>query len=349
MNNICSALKKNNGEKCKNKCKNELVFCGIHLKKKKNQDYNFVYSIDYFNNNLLQNRFTLKNLKLTIKHLKLEKIIKLTQKKKILYNEIKRYYNNVKNVNKIILIQKIFRGFKNRVMYGKGLLYRNKCINTEDFLTLINLKEIPIKYFFSFTDINNFIYGFDIRSLNKLLENDNKNPYNREIFSNYVLRYINIRLKHINISNISIEIEQIDLTSQQSQRNKIITIFQKFDLLGNYTDSIWFENLSFDQLKDLYFIAEDIWNYRAELDIETKKKILIDGIAFRISYNYIKNLSNNEFNKNKLQNIVLDEFNRFLTEGITESDKVLGSLLMLTALVEVSPNAANSLPHLIQQ
>ena len=49
-----------------------------------------------------------------------------------------------------------------------------------------------------------------------------------------------------------------------------------------------------------------------------------------------------------LQNIVLREMDRFISEGINREEKKLGAMLMLTALVEVSNEAAQALPHLVQ-
>ena len=86
-----------------------------------------------------------------------------------------------------IKIQKMARGFFVRLSFklrGGGFKDRTKCTNTTDFLTMEPLNEIPHMKFFSFTDDNNFIYGFDIDSLISLYQNKGKliNPYNRERF-----------------------------------------------------------------------------------------------------------------------------------------------------------------------
>jgi hypothetical protein len=49
-----------------------------------------------------------------------------------------------------------------------------------------------------------------------------------------------------------------------------------------------------------------------------------------------------------MQNILLDEFLRLITEGIDREEKKLGAILILTGLVEVSFEAAIALPYLIQ-
>lgn len=59
---------------------------------------------------------------------------------------------------------------------------RSLCVNDTDFFTLEPLTEIDKHQFISFKDKDNFIYGFDICSLYKLLTDSNgpvTNPYNR--------------------------------------------------------------------------------------------------------------------------------------------------------------------------
>lgn len=122
-------------------------------------------------------------------------------------------------------------------------------------------------------------------------------------------------------------------------------MFHKFDLLDNYTDHMWFLNLSISNLKSLYKICKEIWDFKCNIRANEKKKIVKDGKAFRISLQYIYRL--NQSSKRELQNIILDEFLRFATEGINLEEKKLGSLLMLTGLVQVSNSAAMALPYLL--
>ena len=57
---------------------------------------------------------------------------------------------------------------------------------------------------------------------------------------------------------------------QHDRLNSEITLFQKINEMGNYADSRWFTDLSYQRL--LLFVRElsDIWNYRAELSEEIK-------------------------------------------------------------------------------
>jgi hypothetical protein len=95
---------------------------------------------------------------------------------------------------------------------------------------------------------------------------------------------------------------------------------------------------------ELYLKMEDIWNYRSSMTMESKQKIVGNGVVFNIPPNIIKY----QKSKLKLQNVILDEFLRMINEGINRDEKKLGAILILTGLVEVSPDACDALPHLVQ-
>ena len=84
-------------------------------------------------------------------------------------------------------------------------------------------------------------------------------------------RIILINLKS-NTKTLVFNINTNNMSEKQKFRNKMLIIFQKFNMLDNYTDFKWFEDLNIIQLKKLYAICEDIWNYRAQLTFEKKKK-----------------------------------------------------------------------------
>ena len=246
------------------------------------------------------------------------------------------YYSKI---NFIIIIQKYYRKYL--------IVRRYNCINTTDILTMQSKYNISEKYYIELT-CENIKYCFDLRTLDQIIkENDNndeniKNPYTLQPFSDNNLNYIKLRLNQID--NKFLEMKKIKLTEEQSIRQQCIDIFQKFNNLDNYTDYRWFLKLSIHELKILWKKAEDVWNYRCEIPYESKKKILKNINAFIYTYKLIDNINN----KYKLQNIILSEFNRFVSEGTSNEDKKIGAMLMLTALVEVSPEAAEAMPHYIQ-
>ena len=69
------------------------------------------------------------------------------------------------------------------------------------------------------------------------------------------------------------------LTKKQILEQNVLRVFQKFDNLDHYTDVRWFLNLSVKKLIKFYKLAEDIWNYRAQLNSEDKKKIIPSKVS----------------------------------------------------------------------
>ena len=72
------------------------------------------------------------------------------------------------------------------------------------------------------------------------------------------------------------------LSPENAMKDKAHHIFQRIDILGNYTDVNWFLELNLYQLKTLYKEAEDIWKYRAQhLNAEIKRKHSPNNDAFK--------------------------------------------------------------------
>lgn len=353
----CMSIKnKNSTSQCPNKRQINSDYCGIHKNSKNiirfqihatppTKKITIVSKLPYSAEQILNctnfKNLSLKQLKLTIKQNKSTNFLPLlSNSKRELYTHLYQYFSLVKhytnNVCKVVKAQSCLRRYL--------VLKRKKCINDEDICTTQSKYEIPSKYYFDFKDENNFTYCFDIRSFAKLLEMPHSiNPYTmKDIPSSAIEKFNEI----INNTNISLDFEEDDKTPTQAFKHYMVDVFHKYDMLDNYTDHTWFSKLSLSQLKDLYQIAEDVWNYRSQLLDEHKRRIVKNGIAFNIPLPEIQKFKHTQFKQ--LQTIILDEFNRFATEGVDVNEKKLGAMLMLTALVEVSVPAFNALPHLSQ-
>ena len=88
-----------------------------------------------------------------------------------------------------------FHKYKNEILRGPGLNDRNKCNNQEDFLTFEPINNIPNSKFFSYKDVDNFIYAFEFNSFKKLIENKMNNPYNRKQIPKYAIKNLNRLIK----------------------------------------------------------------------------------------------------------------------------------------------------------
>jgi hypothetical protein len=139
---------------------------------------NILSCYEYFSKNINLKKYKLPELKAIVKHYKLVR----TGNKDKLIERIEIHFKKNKFATSI---QKIFRGWIVRLSFKlRGDAFKNKklCVNDSDFITLEPLDEIPFKQFYSFKDSSNFIYGFNISSLIRLMKNTGKinNPYNRE-------------------------------------------------------------------------------------------------------------------------------------------------------------------------
>jgi len=266
---------------------------------------------------------------------------------------INRCYNFLKLSYFSIIIQKYFRKFlcKEYIrISGPAVKKRDLCINKTDFLSLDNISTIQLKNFFSYRDEDNFIYGFDFCSIYNLVlkENPTKNPYNRKKLPGDILKKIDkkIRISKILGFKIKTDINNIkELDSEKEFRFKTLAIFHKIDELGNYSNLEWF--MSLNKQKLIRFTKEllDIWQYRAQLSIETKKKIFPPfGNPFaRIRVEYLINKD-----RKKIRKIILFLIENLITKGVDKQSKCLGAFYVLGALTLVNNDAALALPWLYE-
>ena len=306
MNNFnplqCMSIKsKNNHEQCNHPPKPGCDYCGIHLKRK------IIIRVDQLSDK--------------------------KPKKSIIPEELKKYENDI---NKIILIQKHFRGW--------NIKRRNKSNNKEDCGTLDNIYTIPIEYYFDYIDNDGFTYAFDLRTFDMI----SSNPYNQKTFPNDTKfkQKVENKMQFIKKTERKMKYDSPILTEEQKYDQFLIRVFQKFDMIGQYTDTSWFNDLSLEELKRFYKGAYDMFDYRAQLPIEIRKKITKSGMMFRGMINEIEFLRAKH--KKFLQNEILREMEKIVDEGEDKEYKTLGVNLILSALVEVSHNAAIALPHLVQ-
>lgn len=294
------------------------------------------YNIDTYNTN---------DLKLTLAKHRLKTNGPNNILIKRLYILAKKLFKYQKYDKQIILIQRHFRNFINNIYQKYNNYQINQCINTEDFLTFDDLTYIKKQFLFILKHTDNLIYGFDIRSLYKYILTKNINPYNNQKFSKKIINEIKLYYNILKLKN-KIKIKDNKLSVSNSIRDKAIKIFQIMNVeLNNYVDVNWFLNLNNFKLRKLYAKAEDIWNYRAQhLDLETRKKHIPNNDAFKMRVHDFFKLHN----RFQMQSIILNEFEKFVTEGITIEERKTGAMWMLTALVEVSIDACNAMPWLLQ-
>jgi hypothetical protein len=256
----------------------------------------------------------------------------------------------------IIKIQKVFRGHivKRYIrLHGPAATKRNLCTNSTDFVSMEPLEEIKFNQFLSYKDEDGFIYGFDITSLFNLFSkngNINNNPYNRNKIPDTILKNIKTLLRLSKILKITIVLDLEDETPSISEEKVVelraLSLFQNIDSLGNYSNCNWFLSLNRNQI--IRFVRElaDIWSYRAQLSVETKRAICPpNGDPFRNLNMSVIHISQNF---NIVKKVVLEVLEKLVNTGVDKDSKSLGAYYVLGALTLVNQDAATSLPWLFQ-
>ena len=124
----------------------------------------------------------------------------ISGKKAVLIDRITTCFERIRNA---VIVQKY-----TRKQFVKKILKKHKefneqrshCTNNTDFSTMEPLHEISNEYFYCYTDIDNFVYGFDITSLISMLRSTRKlfNPYTRTPFTrkhkNEIIHIYNLSL-----------------------------------------------------------------------------------------------------------------------------------------------------------
>lgn len=313
----CMALVKTQNRQCVNRQKIGSDLCGIHIKVK-----NLVRVDDDLEKSLVNKT----------KDLILDDDKTHHKPKKSAFSQFERI-----EPSKIIKIQTLAR---RRIALKR---YRSRVfpecpVNLTDFLYDTHFLEMSECLYFDFFDKDKKRYFFDIRSLKKHIETSGMtNPYTRNEIPVESQDIFRKKLAELENKGVKTEIEKAKFSSKEKEiEMKVLEVFQKINALDNYVNHEWFLNMNIKQLHHLYKVMEDTFNYRCQMPLSKKKDLVKDGKAFPIHPNDVKFVES----KTKMMELCITEFDRFATEGKTKDDCKLGTMLMLTAFVEVCPKAA---------
>jgi len=250
-------------------------------------------------------------------------------------NSLKKY--NEKDIQRIIQIQtKIKNKGNNKIHHLRGEGFFNKSIsnNDTDFFTYDSRDEINDKYYFSYKDEKGFLWFFDIRSFNKLVELKQPNPYTMlPIPKEVIKRAKNLtKLLKLNQSDELVDHKQIQLSRRQIVKQKTIDLFCDIDTSGYYCQPEWFLSLNLQLLKKLYRNLEDLWNYRLQITPEVKSRICPpNGLVFTTRVSDV----NHYTNRDELRDLLLNDILKF-QNAISFEDKKLGYMYFIIGLGTVS-------------
>lgn len=280
--------------------------------------------------------YTINDIKTTLSNLHPQKKYN-KYKKNELFNLLIQEYKKSNNIDaytqKIIKCQSYIRKYlvQKNIIRGPGFFNKELCKNDEDFLYMTNISDIEIDYFFSYKDNSHMTWFFDIRSFNKLLNNNQQNPYTREEIPIKIIENANNLTHQLIDKNINISIEEVNQTSRKETiKQKIVDLFSTITQNGHYCDVNWLLNMNISKLKSLYKKLEDIWNYRLMLTEETKSRIAPpNGLVFNIPINDVYDMTD----KYEIIDVILTEVNKF-NNAVSIQDKKLGHMYFLIGLSE---------------
>jgi|TARA_B110000971_G_C19967582_1_gene481020 hypothetical protein len=296
-------------------------------------------------NKLLEKNYTIKELKNIMKHFSYKPKKK---RKNELFYECYHYLKNSYYIRKIIYCFRNYIVFKINKTQGPAIFKRELCNNTEDFLTTETMRDIEYKFFISYKDNHNFIYGFNLISISTLLDKHGKNnPYTMEPFPEYFITMVETRKKYNKLLNYTYETIQY---VKQTIDNKFVSIFQKLDSLGNYTQTEWLTQLNNKQLRKFIYEIYDIWMYRSQLSQQDRIVLCPPiGNPFINIPMYLFNNRNIHIENTTLKNYIYTICDNLINNVNIDQDKQsLCAIYILTTFTLVNNLAAESLPWLYQ-
>lgn len=313
----------------------------------------------YFNENVDLKKFKMDRLKEIARNYKL----KVSGTKPVIIERINQFFTQEKFATKI---QSVLRMYIIKLIVklkGPALKDRKLCVNETDFYTLEPLENIGFYDFFSYKDDENFIYGFDLNSIATLLNKPGwgKNPYNRFKFpflvtkNVCVLKKLRKFYKKNNKAIITKTPREECLLRMKSIRednldSRVQNLFYEIDNLGNYSSTLWLNNLSKHDLYRLIKYMWEVWTYRANIPNEIKRKIcpyfnpFFDGI----DANILNTNSNVEPSFRDVKATCVTIMENIIYTGISDEYKHIGSMHVLTAFTIISQDARDNMPWLYE-
>lgn len=239
----------------------------------------------------------------------------------------------------------------NRRQKGGAYAFPTQWKNDVDPVSQASICTLPKQFIFTYIDSHRCAYAFDIRTLSVLFLNQMMtNPFNKELFPSSVVQATKnriLRLKNLGYS-VSIEEDKVSATAKLSLKKqnqaRTLEITHALDDLGYHVTVEMLSGLTPLQQIKWYRSCEDIWNHRAELTDNTRARIAPGADVFPLK-STIKSYGNR---KNTLFKHVLEAMRRLIMTGITNGDKGLGSMYVITALTDCDSVFKEAFPWLVQ-
>jgi hypothetical protein len=180
------------------------------------------------------------------------------------------------------------------------------------------------------------------RRLFELTENE---PVRNAMFSTEYLRPTIIPGIY-NISDMHNKYNFIVESRRKPIATRIQNLFMEIDQLGNYTQGHWFSNLDRIGCLRFYRCLSDLWNYRAQLSYDLKKKICPFLEPF--ANIFTRNVLYNDAPVEDFQILCVTVMENLIYSGFDDEYRKISAFHLLSALTVVSAQARNAMPWLYE-
>lgn len=255
-------------------------------------------------------------------------------------------------VTKIQAWYRFWRGFKQFRRHGPGYWDRSVNTNDSDFFSTDSLADVQHVYFFSYKDVDNHCYGFDVRSMHSILyrarlTGENPfNPYTRSIVPATVQRSVSHLTKWLTKRGYTIEWAPLEPpTPEQQWRMKVVDLFTKIDELNYYSSPDWFIGLHREGHIKFYRELHAIWSHRAGLSIQQKYAI-VPHFMQRLFRHAPWALG--EQTLESLQKINMNVIRLIISSAEDRNDRIIGAMYVVSTLTLVCEEAKNAYPWLYE-
>lgn len=263
---------------------------------------------------------------------------------------ITRQYIN--NIRKIQTWWRKLHAFLSFARQGPAMHLRAISQNETEIYSLESIQKIPQAFFFSYADSQRCVWSFDIRSLVALMSQGHTltNPYTREPISQQTLGRIRNQISYLRSRKYPLVYFTGVLTDEQIWNQKVLDVFMKLESLGYLCSCEWFTNLNVDEHKNFYRLLFQLWQWRLGLSATEKEEIVPHHTrqSSRIFKSCPDALIATDHDLRWWQKHNLTLINAFVSRSEDKTKQALGSLYVLMAFVQVSEDAAEAYPWILE-
>ena len=238
--------------------------------------------------------------------------------------------------------------------FSKGPAANDLSLSTNDteLYTLEPITKIPSPYIFTIADSRKYIWSFDIRTLihGMAAGAPIKNPYIRETLDESAMQKLHSRISWLRKRKYHIlHVNTDTLTESQVWNQKILDVFLKIEALGYYANCEWFHELSRYELMLFYQKLYILWDWKLGL-MPADKESIVPGHLASAAQRLFRFTPGENLDKDKgwWQRTVLGLIDTFISRSPDSELQKLGALYVLMALVQVSRDAADALPWILE-